>query len=77
MFDINKAINEGNKLLELQKRKAEHISATVTPKEELPQCPAPDTEKQWISFKALLSTEDAVALRDFFKSRNIEFQKIN
>lgn len=32
--------------------------------------------KQWISFKALLTTEDALALRNFFESRNIEFQPI-
>lgn len=29
--------------------------------------------KEWISFSALLTTEDALALRDFFQSRNIEF----
>lgn len=32
--------------------------------------------KQWISFSALLSTEDALALRDFFNSRNIEFKAV-
>lgn len=32
--------------------------------------------KQWIGFKALLSTEDALALKAFFESRNIEFQPI-
>lgn len=33
-------------------------------------------EKQWISFAALLSTEDALALKEFFGSRNIEFKAI-
>lgn len=32
--------------------------------------------KQWISFSALLSTEDALALKDFFNSRNIEFKAV-
>ena len=33
-------------------------------------------KKQWISFSALLSTEDALALKDFFNSRNIEFKAV-
>ena len=38
---------------------------------------APETvEKEWISFKALLSTEDAHALKNFFNSRKIEFKAI-
>lgn len=32
--------------------------------------------KQWISFSALLSTEDALALRDFLNSKGIEFKAI-
>jgi hypothetical protein len=35
-----------------------------------------DPSKQWVGFKALLSTEDAIALRDFFKSRNIQFKAL-
>lgn len=41
------------------------------PTEEVEQ-----SNKQWISFSALLSTEDAVALKEFFNSRNIEFKAI-
>ena len=33
-------------------------------------------DKQWISFKALLSIDEALALRDFFESRNIQFEAI-
>lgn len=33
-------------------------------------------QKQWISFSALLSTDDALALKAFFESRNIEFKSI-
>lgn len=32
--------------------------------------------KQWIAFQALLSTEDALALKEFFNSRNIEFRAV-
>lgn len=33
-------------------------------------------EKQWIAFQAYLTTEDALALKDFFNSRNIEFKAV-
>lgn len=32
--------------------------------------------KQWVAFQALLSTEDALALKEFFNSRNIEFRAV-
>ena len=32
--------------------------------------------KQWVSFSALLSTEDALALKEFFNNRNIEFKAV-
>lgn len=32
--------------------------------------------KQWVVFQALLSTEDALALKEFFNSRNIEFRAV-
>lgn len=48
----------------------------ATPVEE----PAPELvkvqEKQWISFKALLSVQEAKALKEFFDSRSIEFKAI-
>lgn len=84
-LDVNKAVSEGIRLSEMQKRKAEFEKG----KEELPfevdrsndkvenpsVLPPDERGKQWITFKALLSTEDALALRDFFKSRNIEYTK--
>ena len=33
-------------------------------------------DKMWVSFKALLTTEDATALKQFFESRNIEFKAV-
>ena len=32
--------------------------------------------KQWVKFKAFLTTEDALALKQFFNDRNIEFEAI-
>lgn len=32
--------------------------------------------KQWVAFQALLSTEDALALKEFFNNRNIEFKAV-
>lgn len=104
-LDINKALNEGHRLSEIQKRKAEaeriaaerkaaeeQKKADVQQEEQLPgqigftdaksfeQCINPPVEeapaKQWVSFSALLSTEDAMALKAFFESRNIEFKAI-
>ena len=78
-LDMNKAITEGQRLAEMQKRKAE---ATVSKVENVPPTPsAPvesveDVNKQWISFKALLSNDDALALKNFFAQRNIVFEKI-
>ena len=39
------------------------------------QVPA-EPAKQWVSFQALLSTEDALALKAFFEERNIEFKPV-
>lgn len=89
-LDMNKAIAEGRKLAELQKRKAEAEAArkaAETAAESVGETVinnAPDTsaqkpaeepvKKRWVSFEALLTTEDAYALKDFFLSRNIEFK---
>lgn len=35
-----------------------------------------ELSKQWVSFKAFLSVADAKALSEFFRSRNIRFEKI-
>lgn len=116
-LDLNKALNEGRRLSEIAKRKAEHeaeqarLAAEAEAKkqeEQLPgqmefhdaesfeRCVNPQMDelpfnadrsgesvknptvlsKQWVSFSALLSTEDALALKDFFNSRNIEFKAI-
>ena len=105
-LDLNKAITEGKRLVEMQKRKAEAErlraeqeaarkaeaeaamqnmvkamqntakAANDATKATQQMAEAVQQAKQWLSFAALLSMEDAVALKDFFNSRNIEFKKI-
>lgn len=97
-LDINRALNEGRRLSEIQKRKVEHKAEQARLREEtearkqekavreaeqqLPSTPVESQtievahHKQWISFRALLSTEDAKALKAFFESRDIEFKAI-
>lgn len=104
-LDINKALNEGRRLSEIQKRKAEYEAAEKARAEEqarlaaeaearkqeavvvaeanvggrvTPVCEVPVEvpKKQWISFKALLTVDDATALKQFFEARNIQFEAI-
>lgn len=90
-LDINKAIAEGKRLAEIQKRKAEEQqkmndafekakTAAETVAEGIAKTVEAVTEtqseKMWISFKAHLSVQDATALKNFFDSRNIEFEAI-
>jgi hypothetical protein len=90
-LDINKAITEGKRLVEIQKRKAEEqqkmneaFEKMKTVAENMAEGIAKtveavtdaQSEKMWISFKALLSVEDAQALKSFFESRNIQFEAI-
>lgn len=88
-LDLNKAITEGHRLSEIQKRKTE---AAKTQAEDVPTIPplniekptteesaavvGTQSEKMWISFRAYLSVQDATALKDFFNSRKIEFEAI-
>lgn len=45
------------------------VKTTLTFEEQKPA-------KQWIAFQALLSTDDALALKQFFNDRNIEFKAV-
>ena len=84
-LDLNTAIGEGKRLSEMQKRKAEAEAAKKaaeavadnTPKN--PEVPLVDPsaeqpQKHWVSFTALLSKDDAIALKEFFTVRNIEYK---
>lgn len=84
-LDINKAISEGYRLAEIQKRKAEQeaaIKATTTATESTVKAvsevaeTASELSKQWLSFSALLSIQDAECLKSLFLERNIQFKQI-
>lgn len=83
-LDVNKAINEAKRMSEIAKAKAEaKKQEEVAPKtpigqaiESIERQAFEQVEKQWVSFSALLSTQDALALKDFFNSRNIEFKPL-
>lgn len=97
-LDLNTAIGEGKRLLEMQKRKAEaerlraeqeaarkaEATATVPQPEPVavitnindPEDIKNVAPKQWVTFTALLSKEDALALKEFFTGRNIEFKAV-
>lgn len=99
-LDLNKALNEGRRLSEIQKRKAEHeaeqerLAAEAEAKAQAEQVAektgevvlnnAPDLyaqkpvapAKQWVSFKAHLTVDQAKELKQFFDDRCIEFEAI-
>ena len=78
-LDINKAIAEGQRLVDIQKRK-EAAAAKEVPDERVAEEPAgcahDDADKQWIGFEALLSIEDAKELRAFFNRNAINFRML-
>ena len=96
-LDINRAIQEGRRLADLQKRKQEQerLEAERKAQEEEAKKVAPTACQPaepvevwehepkfvedkggaiWIGFKAYLTTEQALMLRDFFQSNGIEYQ---
>lgn len=79
-LDINKAIKEGQIHADMAKRKAEAEAQAVKPEakpsEKTAETVNPAQEKQEVCFRCWLTTEDAVALRELFKSRNIEYKAI-
>jgi len=90
-LDMNKAISEGKRLADMQKRKAEAQqkmdesfekmkTAAETAAEDVVKVVnamnSTQSDRTWLAFKAHLTIDDAVALREFFTSRNIEFEAI-
>lgn len=87
-LDINRAIAEGQRLADIQKRKAEAEAARLKAEEEkkaaeVVQTVTPPAEevaaepaKQWIGFEALLSVEEAKELRAFLNQKGIDFRMI-
>ena len=78
-LDINKAIAEGKRLAEIAKRKAEAVAkydVPTIPPLKINNSKAETPEKMAVCFKAYLTIDDAKALKEFFISRNIQFEKI-
>lgn len=80
-----KAEHEAEQARLKAEEEAKKAVAEVAPTESQSQAtpedfmnPPEDTTpvKEWIAFQALMTTEDALALRDFFNSRNIEFKAV-
>ena len=98
-LDLATAMQEGQRLADIQKRKEEakrladeraaalRAAETTEPITEKPVAPMPEPTPapvqqtapaaKWVNFSALLTTEKAFALRDFFVTNGIEFKKIN
>lgn len=92
-LDLGKAIQEGKRLSDIQKRKMEHEAEMerqkaeaaqhmIPPAKEEPACETPFEEKpteplrEAICFRAYLTPEDGLALKEFFNSRGIPFEAI-
>ena len=86
---LAEAVSEAHRLQEMDERKAEQAAreAEVSARKAAEQAPEPvhtptaivceqDQQKTWLSFKALLSVDDALALREFFEARAIEFSAL-
>lgn len=89
-LDMNRAIAEGQRLADIQKRKVEAEAARLKADEEKKATEAEvvqmvtspieevavEPAKQWVGFEALLSVEEAKELRAFFNQKNIDFRMI-
>ena len=70
-LNLAEAIDDAKKIAEIQVAKAAHEAETKPVAIE--QAKQEERQKEWVSFRALLSYEDATELRKFFLDRNIEF----
>ena len=87
-LDVNKAILEGQRLADIQKRKEEEakkeqvegqykiIDTEMNTQAEDPVQEKQEEPKSWISFSANLTVTQAKELKEFFNSRKIEFKAI-
>lgn len=96
-LDMTKAINEGKRLLDMQKKKEEQerLRAEAEAKKQAEmeaekageavfnnapdisaQIPATEPVPEWISFSAFLTVPQALELKEFFVTRNIEYKAI-
>ena len=82
-LNLSQAIQKGQELADIQKRKEEQEVAQENVAANQPE-PAETTtavsekepQRNWIGFRAYLSVEDALALKKFFEDRQIKFEAI-
>lgn len=72
---------ENQKQKQLHREYEEEVHRQEEKMKNHPNYPAPSVKpdpemREWVSFKAFLTLDDAKALSEFFKSRNIEFGRI-
>lgn len=72
-LDINRAISEGKRLAEIQKKKAEK---TASPKDAIESKASPEEPLHTIALRAYMTVQQMKELKEFFESRNIEFERI-
>lgn len=85
-LDMSKAIAEGQRLADIQRRKEEAEKAKLEAEavkveeskaeEEKPQEEPKIEAKNWIKFKALLTVKQAHALKEFFNNNGIDYEAI-
>lgn len=86
-LDLNKAIAEGQRLADMQRRKleaqdkarelAEKIAAEQSSMKAQTQAETEaDTPRTWVAFKALLNVAQAKELKAFFDARGIRYESI-
>lgn len=80
-LNLNSAIAEGKRLADIQAKKEamEREAAIIAEEAAIRPSVSENNQKEertWLSFTANLTIDDALALREFFNSRNIEFRAI-
>jgi hypothetical protein len=77
--EARKKAEEERRAKEAEEKKTSEKTAIISesvPEQQQPEHTVTEPEKMEVRFAALLTTEDALALKEFFQSRNIEFRAI-
>lgn len=82
MAEVQKKKEEAQKAAEFvppvidEKFQNEAFAAAANMNQPVEEVKEEPVQRQWVSFSANLSKDDAIALKAFFESRNIEFKRI-
>ncbi len=77
--EAQKKAEEERRAKEAEEKKVYETPVIIpepVPDQQAPEHMVTESEKMEVRFAALLTTEDALALKEFFQSRNIEFRAI-